>query len=334
MPTMQKSAVIVIALLVLALVLGGYFAWQEITGLSDQVSSLGGQVEGLGERLTETEEQAQEAEARADLAEEDAEAALKEAIKAREEEALSKEQAAAAERDRKEALEREQAAAEAKRLAEERADEAAAARAEAEEKAAAVERREAELILKVGEAQSEARAAKAEAERLEKRMEREKNRLERALGQIAETRREALGLTLTLDDSAIRFDPDEANLRPEHREVLSRIIGVLTTFEDFAVHVVGHTDDVNTEEYNQDLSERRAQAVHDYLVDAGIDEAVLSTEGKGETSPLVEGTDDASRQKNRRVELLITFSEGAYDSLVAEGELSGEVPEPAAAPEG
>jgi outer membrane protein OmpA-like peptidoglycan-associated protein len=325
---MQRSAILAVVLALLVAV-GGYFAWRQITALGDQVTALGGQVEDLGQRLEQSEERAEEAEVRADRAEEDAEAALARAAEASEKERVSAERAAEAERDRQEALEREDEAAEARRLAEARADEEAAARAAAEEKRAALERREAELILKVGEAQSEARQARAEKQRLERRMLREQRRLERALGQIAETRREALGLTMTLDSSQIEFDFDKATLRPENRETLSRIAGVLLTFEDISVQVVGHTDDVGSAEYNRQLSLERAATVRDYLVEAGLDSEVLSIKGLGKGSPLVAGTDPESRQRNRRVELLIVFSEGDYEIIDPEAteEARGEAPE-------
>ncbi len=129
------------------------------------------------------------------------------------------------------------------------------------------------------------------------------NRLEGALGQIAETRRTALGLVMNLGSNYLKFEFDKAELRPEDKELLSRVAGILMTSEDFTVSVNGHTDDVGTDAYNQKLSERRAEAVRDYLVKAGLPAAILSVEGHGKALPLVPGTSDAARAKNRRVEL-------------------------------
>jgi OOP family OmpA-OmpF porin len=123
---------------------------------------------------------------------------------------------------------------------------------------------------------------------------------------------------MTLDSNKIEFDFDKADLRPQNRELLSRIVGVLLTFEDYGVQVFGHTDDVGTVEYNQQLSERRAEAVRAYLVEAGIEPAVLSTMGLGKSSPLVQGSDPQSRQRNRRVELAIVFSEGDFEAISEE----------------
>jgi outer membrane protein OmpA-like peptidoglycan-associated protein len=152
-------------------------------------------------------------------------------------------------------------------------------------------------------AREAAARAEAEAARIRLQAEAEVNRLERALGQIAETRRTALGLVMNLGSDYLKFEFDKADLRAEDRELLSRIAGILLTSKDYTVSVNGHTDDVGTHEYNQKLSERRAQAVRDYLVDAGLAAEIFTVEGHGKTLPLVEGTSDEARAKNRRVEL-------------------------------
>ena len=96
------------------------------------------------------------------------------------------------------------------------------------------------------------------------------------------------------------------------RELLSRIAGILLTSKDYAVSVNGHTDDVGSVEYNQKLSERRAQAVRDYLVDAGLSPSIFTVTGHGKSLPLVQGTSDQARAKNRRVELGIVNTRIVY----------------------
>ncbi len=145
--------------------------------------------------------------------------------------------------------------------------------------------------------------AEAEAARIRKQAEAEIDRLDQALGQIAETRRTALGLVMSLGSDHLKFEFDKAELRPEDRELLSRVAGILLTSRDYTISVNGHTDDVGTQEYNQKLSERRAQAVRDYLVESGLPPEIFSVEGHGKTLPLVPGTSDEARAKNRRVEL-------------------------------
>jgi outer membrane protein OmpA-like peptidoglycan-associated protein len=154
--------------------------------------------------------------------------------------------------------------------------------------------------------------ALAEAERIKKEREDELNRLQEALNQIAETRRTALGLVMNLGSDHMKFDFDKSDLRPENRELLSRIVGILLTSKDYQIYVYGHTDNIGTEEYNMDLSERRAQSVRDYLAEAGINPGIISTEGFGKSQPLVPGTSDEARAKNRRVELGIVNTKIKY----------------------
>jgi outer membrane protein OmpA-like peptidoglycan-associated protein len=154
--------------------------------------------------------------------------------------------------------------------------------------------------------------ARAEAERIRKEADAELDRLEQALGQIAETRRTALGLVMNLGSDYLKFAFDKAELRPEDRELLSRIAGILLTSTDYTVSVNGHTDDVGTVEYNQRLSVRRAEAVRDYLVEAGVSESILSVTGHGKSRPLVPGTSERARAKNRRVELGIVNTRFVY----------------------
>lgn len=157
-----------------------------------------------------------------------------------------------------------------------------------------------------------AELARAEAERIRKQAEAELSRLEEALSKVAETHRTALGLVMNLGEDSLKFDFDKAEVRPENRELLSRIAGILLTSSDYTVSVNGHTDDVGTEEYNQKLSERRAQAVRDYLVEAGVPSDIMTVTGWGKSKPLVRGTSAEARAKNRRVELGIVNSRVNY----------------------
>jgi outer membrane protein OmpA-like peptidoglycan-associated protein len=117
---------------------------------------------------------------------------------------------------------------------------------------------------------------------------------------------------MTLGSDYLKFEFDRAELRPEDRELLSRVAGVLMTSKDYTVSVNGHTDDVGSEEYNQKLSERRAEAVRDYLVKAGLPPEILSVAGHGKIRPLVRGTSAEARAKNRRVELGIVNTRILY----------------------
>lgn len=165
-------------------------------------------------------------------------------------------------------------------------------------------------------AKIQAQRAQAELDRIRRERNEEISRLQRALNRIAETRRTEDGLLVNLGSDTINFDFDKANLRPEERELLSRIAGILLTSSGYRVQVFGHTDDVGSAQYNQTLSERRAKAVRDYLVKAGIDPKIISTRGFGKSNPLVKGDSDKARAKNRRVEIGIIDTVITYHSPV------------------
>ncbi|MCI0422713.1 MAG: OmpA family protein [Acidobacteria bacterium] len=154
-------------------------------------------------------------------------------------------------------------------------------------------------------AEKEKQAAVTEADRIRKEREEELGRLQEALEKIAETRRTAMGLVMNLDSNAIQFEFNKAAVLSANRELLSRIAGILLTSKGYHITVYGHTDDVGSEAYNQELSERRAQAVRDYLVEAGISPEIITTKAYGKTKPLVQGKTPEARSKNRRVELEI-----------------------------
>jgi len=206
------------------------------------------------------------------------------------------------------AIEAERAALEAASGREQAESEAASAQEDA--RSARGETRQAQES--AAAAEERAKTAEQEAERIRRETENEMNRLQEALNQIAETRRTALGLVMNLGSDYLKFDFDKDTVRPENRELLSRIAGILLTSKDYNMTVQGHTDDIGTEQYNQDLSERRARAVRDYLVEAGINPEVVTTEGLGKSQPLVPGTSERARAKNRRVELGIVSTRVEY----------------------
>ena len=177
--------------------------------------------------------------------------------------------------------------------------------ARAEENAVAAREDAAASRADAATSRDEAARARAEADRIRAEAQAELDRLEKALGKIADTRRTALGLVMNLGKDTIKFDFDKADLKPEDKELLSRIAGILLTSQDYTIAINGHTDDVGSDEYNEGLSERRAAAVRDYLVEANISEEILSVQGWGKKQPLVRGTSDEARAKNRRVELAI-----------------------------
>lgn len=295
---MERANVVslaVLSLLVVAVGVGGWFGYRTLQELESEVGQLRSSVVGLQEELAEAEERTAEARSRAEEAEERAAQAEDLSERLAERAGQAEEQARTAEERARSAL------GEAELARTEAADELEARRR-------AEEQRE-EAILEAVRAEQEAHEARRRLEEVRRQRERDLDRLERSLGRIAETRRTALGMVMNLGDS-IEFDFDKAELRPENREILSRIAGVLLTAEDFSIQVYGHTDDVGSVEYNQQLSERRAEAVRRYLIEAGVDEDTIQSKGFGKAAPLVEGTDPEARQRNRRVEIAVVHTTG------------------------
>jgi len=101
--------------------------------------------------------------------------------------------------------------------------------------------------------------------------------------------------------NSVLFDFDSNVVKPEAGIVLEDVAGSLKQ-DSSDIIVEGHTCSVGSEEYNQGLSERRANAVKDFLVDQGIDEERLTAKGLGETEPIADNADKAGREQNRRVE--------------------------------
>jgi outer membrane protein OmpA-like peptidoglycan-associated protein len=218
----------------------------------------------------------------------------------------------AIEREVATASERAEKAARDARTAAEAARASAEARLHAERQAIEAVEQAKEASKQELAAKHEAEEARAEIERIRREREEELSRMQETLERLVETRRTALGLVMNLPESALRFDFDSAALKPEAKELLSRIAGVLLASEGYRIEVHGHTDDVGTAAYNLQLSERRAEAVKRYLVESGIEEEIITVKGFGKTSPLGSGTTEQDRARNRRVEIALTDTRIQY----------------------
>lgn len=106
--------------------------------------------------------------------------------------------------------------------------------------------------------------------------------------------------------SSVTFAFDSAEIQPRFTEPLSRVAATLVEYEASLVDVVGHTDSVGTERYNQDLSERRAQSVASFLTARGVIRERVVSAGEGESRPVASNETAAGRSENRRVEMIIT----------------------------
>jgi outer membrane protein OmpA-like peptidoglycan-associated protein len=198
-------------------------------------------------------------------------------------------------RSQTEAQQAAQAAQSAQAAAHQR-DQADAARTESQNQAQKAQQQAAV-------AKQEASQAEQKADEYRREREQELTHLKDVLSHIADTRRTVNGLVVTLGSNSIRFDFDKSDIKPQYREILSRIAGVLMSVQGYSISVYGYTDDVGTADYNLKLSERRAQAVHDYLVESGLDPKIITTKGYGKSDPRVPGDSTAAHATNRRVEI-------------------------------
>ena len=103
----------------------------------------------------------------------------------------------------------------------------------------------------------------------------------------------------------IHFDFDKATLKPEAKVVLNEAAALLNKHEKVVVEIAGHTDSTGPEDYNQGLSERRAEAVEDYLTANGVNASRLSSRGYGESRPVASNDTKEGRAENRRVEMIV-----------------------------
>jgi len=131
----------------------------------------------------------------------------------------------------------------------------------------------------------------------------ELQKLKQSLGQIAETRRTADGVVMTLGEKSLRFDSGKSTIAPQYRAILNRVAGVLTPLKGYSIYVYGYTDDSGTKEHNLELSASRARAVRAALVKAGVDQSLISTKGFGKSKLLVRDSNAKARAANRRVEI-------------------------------
>jgi outer membrane protein OmpA-like peptidoglycan-associated protein len=245
-------------------------------------------------------------------------------LKRQEEERVEKEKEAAAAREaqakaeaeaetkRREQAETERASAEqakaAAELAKQQADLAAQKAAQEKQeadaaKAAALAQQQA-LAAENEKARAQAEEAehgrqKAEAEKAEMRA-----RLLQQLNSVLVTRDTARGLIATMPD--VLFETNSFSLRPAARERLAKVAGILLAYPDLRLEVDGHTDSVGSDAYNQQLSEKRAASVRDYLAQQGIPISSVVVMGFGKTQPIASNTTVAGRQQNRRVELVVS----------------------------
>jgi outer membrane protein OmpA-like peptidoglycan-associated protein len=239
---------------------------------------------------------------------------------------------AGAEEEARQKAEIERAQADAARLAAERqrldaeAAKIAADRARADAERARLdaerERQAAEAARAAAETQAQAaREAVLAAERDKAEL---RAQLREQLNVILETRETARGLIVNLSD--VLFDFNKATLRPGAREKLAKIAGIILAHPGLRMEAEGHADAVGTDDYNQRLSERRAQSVSAFFMEQGIRRESITAMGFGESRPVATNGTAEGRQQNRRVELVVSGEPiGTSGTGVTTGDAAGTV---------
>jgi outer membrane protein OmpA-like peptidoglycan-associated protein len=219
--------------------------------------------------------------------------------------------ALAAQRQEEARIKAERDAAAAKATADAEAK-AAAEAAEAKRKADEEAQRQAELsAAKQAQIKAEAdaaavraQAANADAERARQQANALRAQLLEQFNRILETRDTPRGLVVNMGD--VLFDFGKYNLRPEAREKLARLSGIVLGHPGLNLAVEGYTDNVGTDEINMTLSQKRAETVRSYLLEQGLADANVTAQGFGKSSPVADNSTPAGRQKNRRVEIVVS----------------------------
>jgi outer membrane protein OmpA-like peptidoglycan-associated protein len=131
-------------------------------------------------------------------------------------------------------------------------------------------------------------------------------RMLQQLNQVLQTRDSARGLIVNMPD--VLFDTGKADLKPSARERLAKVAGILIAYPDIHVEIDGYTDSTGSLEFNERLSQQRAEAVRSYLSSQGVNSSTITTQGFGPSQPIASNDTATGRQQNRRVELVVSGS--------------------------
>jgi outer membrane protein OmpA-like peptidoglycan-associated protein len=147
-------------------------------------------------------------------------------------------------------------------------------------------------------------AARAEAEQARQAAEALRAQLLEQFNRILDTRDTPRGLVVNMAD--VLFDTGRFDLRPIAREKLARLSGIVLAHPGLNLDIGGHTDSTGSDEFNQNLSEQRADSVQKYLIEQGLPDSSLTAAGFGKSMPVADNGTAAGRQQNRRVEIIVS----------------------------
>jgi outer membrane protein OmpA-like peptidoglycan-associated protein len=208
-----------------------------------------------------------------------------------------------AEQARQQAEAARQQAEAAKVDAERMKKEAELASAEAARQKQAAEQATAAAVAQQQAAQADAEKARQAAARAEAEKGELRAQLLNQLNSILQTRDSARGLIVNMSD--VLFDTGSSTLKPGAREKLAKISGIVLAHPGLNLQIEGHTDSVGSDDFNQQLSERRADTVRDFLAEQGVPASAITARGFGKTQPVASNDTAEGRQRNRRVELVV-----------------------------
>jgi outer membrane protein OmpA-like peptidoglycan-associated protein len=173
--------------------------------------------------------------------------------------------------------------------------------AEAARAAALEQQKTAEAAAAQASAQAEqSRQAAAQAEKDKADM---RAQLLAQLNAVLQTQDTARGLIVNMSD--VLFDFGKYTLKPAAREKLAKISGIVLAHPGLALQIEGYTDSVGSDQVNQQLSERRADTVRDYLIEQGVAGSAITAKGFGKANPVASNDTSDGRSKNRRVQLVV-----------------------------
>jgi outer membrane protein OmpA-like peptidoglycan-associated protein len=238
---------------------------------------------------------------------------------------VAEQQRQAAEQQRQAAEQQREAAIQLQQQAQTDRAQAEEARRQAEQAQKEAEQARADALAQKQAAQAESDKARQDAQRAEQDKEQTRARLMQQLNQVLETRESARGLIVSMPD--VLFDFNKYTLKTEARERLAKVSGILMAYPGLNVKVEGHTDNIGSQEYNQKLSDERAETVRGFMVSQGVSPDIITAQGFGKTQPVASNDSAAGRSKNRRVELVVNGSAIGDQGAAGAGVGSGPGPD-------
>ena len=127
----------------------------------------------------------------------------------------------------------------------------------------------------------------------------------------------------------IEFESGKATIKKKSYPLLDQIANIFIENSNYIIEVQGHTDNTGNPELNKTLSDKRAHAVMDYMLNKGVEAHRLSAVGYGQDQPIADNKTKAGRQKNRRVEFKISFEEVHYETILNHADPAPEAEQPA-----